>query len=113
MAYRLLLTLAAVVVYYLRRIIRSVAGGSPFIPENVNSFRRIGLIVIAGSILQGITGGLAGLVMMRNLVPPAGVQFNARFTLSLEGLFLGLVILALAEVFRYGTELQQESDMTI
>lgn len=107
------LALAAAVIYYLRRIFQSVAAGSPFIPENVTSFRAVGLFVIAGSVLQSIAGALVGLVMMNNLITPAGVHITPRGTLDLGGLFLGLVILALAEIFRYGVELQNEQNLTV
>ena len=107
------LALAAAVVYYLRKIFQSVAAGSPFIQENVTSFRAVGIIVIAGSVLQSIAGALVGLVMMNNIIAPAGVHIAARGTVNLGGLFLGLVILALAEVFRYGTELQNEQNLTV
>ena len=42
-----------------------------------------------------------------------GFDIAYRFDLNLADVFVGLIILSLAEVFRYGMTLQADSDLTV
>ena len=50
--------------------------------------------------------------MMHNLVIQ-GVELNVKSSFHLSGIFIGLVILVLAEIFRHGAALQEEQNLTV
>ncbi len=108
---------AFVVLWLLRRIFGTMVGGTPFVWANVHRIRWIGwLMVILGVLSQVVRWGLVWFVH-RNVVA-TGLDLSLHIDQSLvqpdaTAIFLGLVVLALAEVFRHGAQLQTESDLTV
>lgn len=104
--------IAVFTLYQMRQIFGSMADGAPFIRENVWRIRVVGIVVMTVDVLLSLLH-----VTISNLVVSGmemdGVQLLSRFTLSLEPILAGLIIVALAEVFRYGAELKEETDLTI
>jgi hypothetical protein len=101
-----------VLVILLRRIAATLVEGDPFTEANVNRIRAIGGLVMAFEFFRGAAQlGLAALV--------AGTSTMRGFTLLSWGewnfltFVLGLVIIGLAEVFRYGMRLQTDVDLTV
>lgn len=97
------LLLAWVTVWNLRRIVRSAVGGDPFVPKNVARLRRLAMVAFAFPLLDLATT----IILDRTLEsdPPvdvigAGVGW---WVLAV----VGLAVLALAEVFRSGSDLRQ------
>ena len=103
---------AFVILHMLRRLVRTVAEGSPFQGANVTRIRIIGLAIVVFELLYGVTNFL----LQRSVASGAtasGVQLAANFSVDPAVIVVGLVIFALAEVFRYGGSLQAESDLTV
>lgn len=106
------LAAAFVVLILLRRIFTTMMVGTPFLPENVLRIRWLGWIVIVAAIVEQFIKVGLGLLVLNN-VDSTGLDIDYRFDLNLAALFLGLIILALSEVFRHGMNLQAESDLTV
>jgi uncharacterized membrane protein len=104
---------AAVVIYELRRILDNVAARTPFVMENADRMRVIGLAVLAGGAMGMIREISLASYIARNLIVP-GIVFGVKPNLGrLDVVVVGLIIMLLAEVFRYGVQLQEEHDLTV
>ena len=96
----------------LRRILQTLSAGTPFVEANAHRIRAIGILIPAfGFLIQGLHWATSLIVM--DTVAAEGLHIEARLTLNLTYLFIGLVIVALAEAFRHGTHLQTDADLTI
>jgi hypothetical protein len=108
---------AFMVLLFLRRIFGTMAAGKPFVDENIRRIRWIGwLMIIFGFLNQAVRWGLIWYV--HHNVVATGLDLSLQIDQSLVQpdmtmIFLGLVVLALAEVFRYGAGLQADSDLTV
>lgn len=105
---------ALAVLYLVLRVIRSQGKGDPFVPANVRRVHTIAFTIILASILVPTARGLAGLFLQDGVVPAEGMVLVAfELTLGsapLVGLLAGLVLAALAEVFRRGTRMRDDVD---
>jgi hypothetical protein len=99
-----------------RRMLKSVEMGEVFTLSNIQNVRKIGILLVASCILKAVAAAWL-VVRMSALVGPhmAGGRFALESSSGggLPGLATGLMILALAEVFRQGLTLKEESDLTI
>ena len=106
------LILAAWILAELRAVFRTLRDGHPFVPTNAVRIRRIGYIVIAGELgRDALTVAGARLVAFR--LSADGLTFTGFPHVNLLVIFSGLIIIAIAEVFREGTRLDQEQSLTI
>lgn len=100
------------VVGQLRAVFRTLRDGQPFVPANAIRIRRIGFFVISGEFLRAAIVFAANSYAM-NHFSANGLRFDARPDLNLLTIVHGLIILAIAEVFRAGTRLDEEQSLTI
>ncbi len=100
------------VLYNLRKIFATLVTENPFDRENVVRIRRIGGAVIAGAVLKSLVQTAFGF-FFTHYVSVTGVDFRAKLSLDLTTIFLGLVFLVLAELFRLGSAMQEEQDLTV
>ena len=101
-----------VLLVLLRNILKTLSVGTPFVDANVGRIRAIGILIpVFGFLIQGLHWATSLIVM--DTVTAEGLHIEARLTPNLTYLFIGLVVVALAEVFRYGTHLQTDADLTI
>ncbi|MCA9916529.1 MAG: DUF2975 domain-containing protein [Anaerolineales bacterium] len=96
----------------MRRIFGSMESGSPFIPANVNRIRWLAGLLLGTAVLAQIVQARIGELLLTN-IRSSGLEIIYRFELDPTILVIGLIILSLAEVFRYGLELQAEADLTV
>lgn len=106
---------AAVVVmfmHHLRRIFQRVRGGAPFDSENAVRLRWLGILALATALLLAASEFAATLTVRDGLISD---RLVVPLSLSVNGwiVFFGLVLLALAEVFRRGAELEEEQSLTV
>ena len=106
------LLLAAWILAQLRAVFRTVRDGHPFVPANADRIRRIGYIVIAGELGRDALS-VAGARMFAYRLSADGLAFGGFPQVNLLAIFAGLVIIAIAEVFREGTRLDEEQSLTI
>lgn len=115
---RLMLVLPALLVQAAALVVLSlvlrVGRGDPFVPANVRRVHTIAFTVIVASILVPTARGLAGLFLQDGAVPAEGmVLASFEITLGsapLSGLLVGLMLAALAEVFRRGARMRDDVD---
>lgn len=98
--------------HHLRRIFQSAQAGAPFDAGNAGRLRSLGLLLFAFAVLDGIAGSVASLTVSRGLTSstltvPAGLHVDAVVVL------VGLVLIALAEVFRRGAALEHEQSLVV
>jgi hypothetical protein len=105
--------------YRLNQILKSVETGSPFNPANINRIREIGVLVIIMQLWLVAWGFVAGQLVSFPFDLAAGQLTGYHgfwydgITEALWGILVGTILLILAEVFRYGLDLQEEQDLTV
>jgi len=109
--------LFSLVILQLRRFLASVEAGNPFCRENASRIRTIGWSIIAAFLIK-TANDLSAVIYMRRVIsingrhlfPPSGMIWES---LHLEILFIGFVVLAISGIFRLGTRLKEEQELTI
>jgi len=96
----------------LRRIFQRVREGAPFNAHNAARLRSLGLVCVALAVLQGVAGFITALALRSGLTNgtirvSTGLHINAPVAL------VGLVLIALAEIFRRGAELEVEQSLVV
>lgn len=110
----LLLGIAVVLILLLllRRILADVVAGDPFAAANAQRMRIMGIILVAAGALGPVVEHLVARSLLRR-VPIQGVELTAPFDLRVDMILIGLLLLVLAAVFGYGSELERERSLTI
>ena len=111
--YKLLHTLAGLyVLFQLKLLFGAILQKKPFHLDNARRIRKIGFIVIALGVLNSIVPYLHSWMVLNlftsqvsSLRPPLDFETNV--------VFYGLVILVLAELFRYGCRLEESQAGTV
>jgi hypothetical protein len=104
--------LVLLAVHHLRRIFRRVREGAPFDAANARGLRWVGLALVAIALLNGFAELIASIAIRGGLTTDriaiaTGLHFNG------TSIFVGLSLVALAEVFRRGTELEDEQALVV
>jgi len=112
----------------LRRLFRNVGRGESFTPQSVRLVQVVGGALIIFSLISAVGESWFAHAMYAYLtehtqfaisgtsvrLPPAvNTQLVVRLTFGSPVFLSGLLVLALAEVFRQGLALQRESDLTV
>ena len=108
----IMLALVLFVVGQLRAVFRTLRDGRPFVPANAARIRWIAFAVIAGEIARTAVVYSSNSHVMTHF-SANGLRFDARPDLSILTIVHGLIILAIAEVFRVGTRLDEDQSLTI
>ena len=90
----------------------TVAGGAPFVPDNVTRIKIVGWVVVAWQMLVPLAKYLVGRALVGELTIQ-GITLRPPIDFNPDALFLGLAILVLAEIFRQASELQREQSLTV
>jgi hypothetical protein len=106
------LCVAQLIVGRLRRLFRSLESGKIFTMESAGHVRWIGIFCICGAVFGAIYGLVVGSFLAGAISIP-GVELNVHPAAPMNGIFLGLVILVLSEVFRSAARLQEDHDLTV
>jgi hypothetical protein len=102
------------ITYLLRKIFATltVSGGSPFIPENAVRLRKIAILIILLAPLNFINDFYNFWLVTTNFQSKEN-NFTPDLKLDFQTLLIGLVVLVIAEIFRTGTQLQEENELTV
>jgi hypothetical protein len=100
------------VIGQLRAVLRTLRDGRPFVPANATRIRWIGFAVIAAEVAKAAIVYSANVHVMTHF-SANGLRFDARPDLNILTIVQGLIILAIAEVFRTGTRLDEDQSLTI
>ena len=96
----------------LRGVLVTVAKDEPFARHNTNRIRAIGILIPVFAFAVQALNWTTSLIAMDS-VNAQGLHIEANLSPNLTYLFIGLVVVALAEIFQYGTSLQTDADLTI
>lgn len=97
----------------LRDVMRTlVRDKKPFVAANAARLRFLGLAVIIGSLAVSAIVFVENTWARANLNIP-GVTFDVLPNIDFGTIFYGLIILVIAEVFRAGTQLDEDQSLTI
>jgi len=105
--------LGAHVLGLLRNVFRSLRDGSPFIAANARRLRRMGLMILGIEARRLLVTMTLIAPIVESLEGVAGSGWRVDVWPSGIMLFMASVILILAEVFRRGTAMQDEQDLTV
>ena len=108
----IMLALVLFVLGQLRAVFRTLRDGRPFVPANAARIRWIAFAVIAGELVRALVMYSANSYAMTHF-SATGLRFDARPDLNILTIVHGLIILAIAEVFRTGTRLDEDQSLTI
>lgn len=98
-----------VAAFHLMGLLKSVENGAPFEPQNVTRLRKIGVVLMIGSIIVPTVTSVSAILMAdSNLLD---IKANSMIDITL--LLCGLLIIVLAGIFAYGARLQREHDQTV
>lgn len=107
-----LLGAALAIIHQLRLVFRTLVDGQPFVGANATRIRVIGIVVIAMEIARFFLL-LAQSAFLRDSFTFEGLTLSAFPRPNLGVILVGLVILVIAEVFRQGSELREEQELTV
>jgi ABC-type antimicrobial peptide transport system permease subunit len=105
---------ALLIVRRLQSVFSSFVADQPFAPDNAVHLRAIWITLAVMEIAR-----IVGFILMHVLTTAFAATENVTFPKNLEDpidlvrLFLVFVVLILAEVFRQGTRLREETDLTV
>ena len=98
--------------WQLRLFLRSVKEGRPFDRENPRRIRRIGYLVTVLGPLDSLMDLVLGwLYLPRISLPDSSLNVNP--DLHPDLIFLGFIILLIAQIFDEGVKMQDEQDLTV
>jgi len=98
----------AVVLYLLMRILEPAGAGEPFHPKTPSRLRMMGGAVVIGSLLQTV---FCGALLNWGTVTESGAHFS--WAIDFDAIFMGILLVVLAEVFRRAYALKTESELTV
>ena len=104
--------LALFVVGQLRAVFRTLRDGRPFVPANATRIRWIAFAVMAGELGRAVVMFSSNSYVMTHF-SANGLRFDTRPDFNVFTIIYGLIILAIAEVFRTGTRLDEDQSLTI
>lgn len=98
--------------HQMRGILQRVRGGTPFEVANARRLHRMGLLALAFAALRGGAETLTAFTVRDGIISE---RLQVPLGLSVDGslVLLGLVLLALAAIFRRGTALETEQSLTV
>ena len=100
------------IIHNLRKIFRSLRAGEPFAYENFARLRRIGYFVLSFAVLD-LGRSLFNRYLLSQHFLYHGKTYSGRFSLGIDVILIGLVILVFAEIFRHGYKLKTENESFI
>ena len=110
-----LLTLFVVSIWgleQLHRVFGTVRKGQPFIDANARRLRRVAAAVMAGEVVRASMVAFNQFYAKTHFTA-TGLLFDWSFNIDFFAVVLGLIILAIAEVFAAGTRLDEDQALTI
>ena len=104
---------------YLRAVLSSVKEGRPFEKAVCDSFRKLGILTLAGGLVSELFQWVQQLLLLRAypmdeiFASPAITGMEINFIMDPGFILISLVFFLLSWVFSYGSELQRQSDETL
>ena len=106
------IALALLSLHHLRRIFQRVRDGAPFDAQNALRMRWLGLLLLALALFESV-GEFVTAQAVRGGILGAEIGVAAGPRVDMAIVFVALVLVALAEIFRRGAELETEQSLVI
>ena len=106
------LGLMGLALHHLRRVFQRVRDGAPFDERNALRLRWLGLVLLALALFNGVAEFITAMAVRRGLASDS-ITVPAELHFSAPLIFVGLVLVALAEIFRRGAELETEQALVV
>jgi hypothetical protein len=106
------MALTLLLLHHLRRIFQRVRSGAPFDATNARRLRWVGLLALALALLNGLSEFVTSLAVRSGLISER-LEVPVGLSVDMSLVFFGLVLLALAEIFRRGAELEENQSLTV
>lgn len=105
---------AALFVFFgqLRRIIRTVGEGDPFVPANADRLNRMAWLLLATQLLL-FPAAAFGMVLVHWAEDFEGAEASMDGGLDLSGILMVIVLFILARVFRQGAAMREDLEGTV
>ncbi len=100
------------ITYLLRKIFATLTTPYPFDPQNAGRLRRIAFLVMLFSPLELCNDVYVHSVVSNNFSREK-IKFLQQLEINFQVIILGAVLLVVAEVFRIGTQLREENELTV
>ena len=97
----------------LRRIFQRVRDGAPFDAHNAMRLRTLSLVLIALAVLNAVAEVATSMAVRSGLAAGSSVAVPEGLHIKMPLLLPALVLMALAEVFRHGAELEDEQSLVV
>lgn len=104
--------LCLTITYLLRKIFATLTTPQPFDPRNADRLRRIAFLVMLFAPLE-LFNDLFTHITIGHGFSREKVNFLLQPEIDFQFLILGAVLLVIAEVFRIGTQLHEENELTV
>jgi len=101
-------TCHAVVLYLLMRILEPAGAGEPFHPKTPSRLWMMGCAIVIGSLLRKV---FCAKLLNMGSVAESGARFS--WAIDFDAIFMGILLVVLAEVFRRAYALKTESELTV
>jgi serine phosphatase RsbU (regulator of sigma subunit) len=100
-----LLGIVLFVLNRLRAIFRTLRDQNPFVALNASRIQMIGIVLVVGALVDAGLGGWYAEQVTKG-ISLTGVTLEADWSVNTWGIFSGLILLMLAEVFRLGADMK-------
>jgi hypothetical protein len=97
----------------LRRIFQRVRDGAAFEAQNVARLRTLATLLLAIAGLNAVAESATSIAVRRGLAAGSSLTVPTGFHIDFTLVFVALVFMALAEVFRRGAELEHEQSLVV
>jgi len=97
----------------LRRIFQRVRDGAAFDVQNVVRLRTLGTLLLALAVVKAVAEFATSIAVRRGLATGSSLSVPTGFHIDLTLVPVALVLMALAEVFRRGAELEHEQSLVV
>ena len=98
--------------HHLRRLFQRVRQGAPFDAGNAARLRWLGILLVVAAVWKGATDIWMSLAISR-MLEGGGDRLGTGADLNLPVILVGLVLIALAEIFRRGAALEEEQALVV
>jgi len=96
----------------MRRILATTAEGFPFHPDNPKRLNHLGWVIVATSLVAGISAYLFGRWALSD-PQHAGLPLSPTNPLHGEGILFGLLVLVLASIWKQAVQMAEDQSLTV
>lgn len=107
-----LTALGGVILFHLRKIMKSLSPDLRFLPDTARRLSLMGRVTIAAGILSSIVRTATAWYFVSH-IRLEGVELEVRLSPDWVLLFAGFVLFVLAEIWSRAAELQEDHDLTV